>query len=101
LFRKVRDFAPGKAVPQDGRGESGMEKLTMNKAGSKGLEGKAASASQDISELLRMSVVGAGARRGGGAGVGTCLDTELHLAAQKPHLLSRMHLSDMCWNELC
>lgn len=37
---------------------------------------EAASASQDISELLRTSVVDAGADKGGGAGVRTCLDTD-------------------------
>jgi hypothetical protein len=31
LLKKVRDFASGKAVPQDGGGETEMEKPTMDK----------------------------------------------------------------------
>jgi hypothetical protein len=57
-------------------GEGGEATPTIGKAGSKDLEVEAAGpASQDVNDLLRMSVSDVGAGSDGDACAGTCLST--------------------------
>ena len=58
-----------KGTTPDGGGEAGIEELTTDKAGSKGLE--AALSSQDVNDLFRTGVAntGVGATVGVGAGM--------------------------------
>ena len=71
--RKARSPAFGKGGRRDGGEEAGMEKPTTDKAGGKGLEAEAASASQGIDDLF--GTRGVDSCAGTGVDVGATVDT--------------------------
>jgi hypothetical protein len=68
--RRARISAFGRDGTRDGGREPGMEELTTDKAGSKGLEAAESAASQDADDLLRTGGVDSGT----GASVGGSMD---------------------------
>ena len=74
LLGEARNSASSKGGTGDGGGEAKMEKLTMDEAGSRGLETEATPERQDDNNLWGMSVstVGTGTTVGVGASVDAC-----------------------------
>ena len=70
LLTRARASASSKGTTQDGGGEAGIEELTTDKAGSKGLE--AALSSRDAEDLFRTGVANNGV--GACVGVGIRMD---------------------------